>query len=72
MESKNLLVLGLVLLLVVGTGYLIIDGQSLDNSANQEVLGDEEIDSLTQDLDDLESIESDFDLLEIDLDLDLG
>ncbi len=72
MESKNLLVLGFVLLLVAGTGYLIMDGGSSNNSANSEVLSEGELDSLTQDLTDLESIESELDFLDIDLDIDLG
>jgi cytochrome c-type biogenesis protein CcmH/NrfF len=72
MESKNLLVWGFVLLLVVGVGYLVINQDSAVKSANSEVLSEEELDSFTQDLDDLESIESDLDFLDMDLDLDLG
>ena len=72
MESKNLLVWGFVLLLVVGVGYFMMDQEPAVKSANSGILSDGEIDSLTQDLDDLEGIESELDFLDMDLDLDLG
>ena len=81
MEKKILVILVAVILLIIGVGYLVIQLSKTSQPSNTDMSSDQstesndlttsEIDSLAQDTNDLDSIGSELDMEDIDLDVNL-